>query len=123
MNHPDTIPCGPPGIDHEIPIQFAITLEIQRTAGIETRRATSDGLVDGKCPGCGVEPFMVVGQALESPSIHVRRSGAFCVSCGDAVGYVNAPMDDASRRMRGETMFGREEDEAIQLRARVYHGS
>lgn len=109
-------------IDHELPIEHAITLEIQRESGNEIRRCTRDGLVDGKCPGCGSEPFRTLSTRLPDVDGDMRRVGARCHSCADPVGWVSWSNSDASRRARGETIFGAEEDRAIleMGRARVY---
>lgn len=91
-------------------------LEIQREPGIDRRaiRKLDDALAaDGKCPGCGAQPFVL---RLSGEHIHDRDTLRFngrCAKCGDPVGY-------CYRRV--ETIFGLEEDRAVLAfgRARVY---
>jgi hypothetical protein len=92
-----------------------ITLEINRSTGIEVRAVRSLGRVaeaDGACPGCNVAPFLIVGSGKHRHSRDTYRAGGRCKACGDAVGWIYAKVD---------TIFGTEEDDAVlNGRARVY---
>jgi hypothetical protein len=95
-----------------------IALEIQRHSGNETRRVTPGdgcGVVDGACPGCGAEPFRVLGCEIEPLSARGFCSGGVSACCRQNVGYLRA---------EPETIFGTEEDRAVLEfgRARVYGG-
>ena len=71
-------------------------LEIQRVDRVESRAIRVDGnvgIADGSCPGCGVEPFRVLGCNLHRIDNQVIRSGGRCSKCGDAVGYVYAELN------------------------------
>jgi hypothetical protein len=96
----------------------SIRLEIQRAASVESRRVRPCdsgryGLVDGACPGCGANPFLIAGTGAHRQSDdRTLRAGGRCVKCGDAVGYIYATTN---------TLFGLEEDERVlNGRARVY---
>jgi hypothetical protein len=96
-----------------------VTLEIQRHSGNETRSVTPGelfGTAEGLCPGCGSAPFRVSGTRIEDYGEHGCLAGAVSVCCQQNVGYLRA---------EPETLFGREEDEAVLLhgRARVYGGT
>lgn len=87
---------------------MSVRLEIERLSGIDHRHVSNDGVADGACPGCGVEPFRIV-----TPPPEDGRAGGRCVACNDAVGWVYVTPD---------TIFGEEEDRnMIQMaRGRVY---
>lgn len=94
-------------------------LEIQRLSGIDRREVEpqgAHGFAAGACPGCGAEPFLVVGSALPRLDLNVMRSGAIAKCCGDHVGFLFHETD---------TIFGEEEDAAVIVhgRARVYGGT
>lgn len=79
-------------------------LEINRADGIERRTVRprdSVGLVDGECPGCSAKPFLVVGSGRHRVDRETLKSGGYCKSCGDAVGWIY---------LRVSTIFGLEED-------------
>lgn len=91
-------------------------LEILRHSGPELRRvdpAGEVGIAAGPCPGCGVEPFAVVGGGLVRVDADTWRAEGHCQACGDPVGYLYA---------RRDTLFGAEEDAAVleHGRSRVY---
>lgn len=97
-------------------------LEIQRVVSTERRNITPDGrvgIVEGACPGCKAEPFRVQGRPVPQDDPKIVKAGGHCVDCGDAVGFVFWDRDEADR---DETLFGREEDDAMTklARARVY---
>lgn len=94
----------------------ACRLEIQRESGVDVRalhHAVGQGSAraEGKCPGCGLEPFFVVGHGASRHSRDTLRAGGRSVCCGEAVGWIYAKID---------TIFGLEEDEAVRARCRVY---
>lgn len=97
---------------------MSVYLEIERHSGNERRGIKTDpggsqaGLVEGACPGCGVEPFLVVGAGLIREGRN-WKSGGKCCACHDNVGWIIAEPD---------TIFGAEEDRAVLVhgRARVY---
>lgn len=87
-------------------------LEIQRATGVERRAVTRDR-AKGKCPGCGVEPFVLVRHG-EPKQVNDRltRVGTYCASCRDPVGYAYEEY---------EGIFGAKEDASVlDGRARVY---
>lgn len=90
-------------------------LEIHRADGIERRRLLATGeraRVEGACPGCQVQPFLVVCRGSHRQDDRTLRGGAYCVACGDPVGWLYVHPD---------TLFGLEEDERVTNgRARVY---
>lgn len=92
-----------------------VWLEINRDSGIERRHVKPGpvvGTVDGACPGCAAEPFLIKGHGARRHDERTHRAGARCVSCDDPVGYVYARVD---------TIFGLEEDERVlHGRCRVY---
>lgn len=94
-----------------------VTLSIQRLSGNETRAVTPGdlfGTAEGRCPGCGSEPFHVVGTEIEKSEAGIVAGGV-SVCCRQNVGYLYA---------EPETLFGTEEDRAVLSfgRARVYGG-
>ncbi len=93
-----------------------VTLEIQRYSGNETRSVTPGdlfGVAEGACPGCGTVPFKVVGTCIEDHGENGSLAGGVSVCCRQNVGYLRA---------EPETIFGKEEDDAVLMhgRARVY---
>ena len=95
-------------------------IEIQRAAGIDRRdiKPGNDvGIADGACPGCGTEPFIVLGHGSEHVRRGLLRAAGTSKCCGDPVGYIYAQESD-------DTIFGAEEDRALISfgRARVYGG-
>ena len=87
---------------------MALRLEIERLSGIDDRAVSRDGIAAGACPGCKAEPFRIATHPPER-----GRAGGRCVACNDPVGWVYEEPD---------TLFGKEEDDAILVhgRARVY---
>ena len=67
----------------------------------------------GSCPLCGAEEFPVAGHARHIESHDTYAASAESLCCRQPVGTI---------RVRVETLFGLEEDEAVLIhgRARVY---
>lgn len=85
-----------------------VWLEIQRANGTVDKRAIDPqghvGIASGACPGCGANPFCVVGGNKRIHNPNMLKADGRCKKCGDAVGYVFARVD---------TIFGLEEDRAV----------
>ncbi len=88
-------------------------LEIQRATCVEKRAVDRDGKVEGICPGCSADPFIIKATRPEIYDDTRSRSQSRSVCCNEAVGYVYTTRS---------TIFGAEEDRAVLEfgRARVY---
>lgn len=88
-------------------------LRIERAISYEWRNVDDDGAVDGSCPGCGCDPFRIVGVTKpEAAGSHEDRVGTQCAGCKDPVGWLY---------VERASIFGREEDNAVlNGRPRVY---
>jgi hypothetical protein len=89
-------------------------LHIQRETGVDRRvvhpkKDERVARVDGACPGCGADPFLIQCHPPEPHDDRTWRAGARCDACDDPVGWVYFPAN---------TLFGIEEDVNVLVRGR-----
>ena len=65
----------------------------------------------GTCPSCAQAPLLARGTGITHHDHDTHYARAICVSCGAPVGILRAKVS---------TLFGIDEDLAVQARARVY---